>query len=143
MPLNPEIVRAGCADIGDALSKLTRFAAMPVNEFVANQDAVDAACYRLLVGIEAAQALCQHVAATRQSQVSEQYATCFNTLLAAGVVSPELAVRLQMLARIRNLLVHMYAKVEPAWVYEILREHMTDLRAFVRTISRLVDPPTR
>jgi hypothetical protein len=31
--------------------RLARFAAMPVNEFVADRDAVDAASYRLLVGI--------------------------------------------------------------------------------------------
>jgi uncharacterized protein YutE (UPF0331/DUF86 family) len=81
------------------------------------------------------------VSATHLSKVPEQYATCFNTLLAAGVVTPELAVRLQMMARIRNLLVHMYARVEPAWVHEILHEHMDDLRAFVRAVARLVDSP--
>jgi hypothetical protein len=45
MTLNPDVVRSRCGDIEDALSRLARFAAMPVNKFVANDDAVDAASY--------------------------------------------------------------------------------------------------
>ena len=141
MTLNREVVRSGCANIEDALSRLARFAAMPVDQFVANDDAVDAACYRLLAGIEAALSLCYHVSATHLDQVPEQYATCFNTLLAAGVVEPGLAVRLQMMARIRNLLLHMDARVEPSRVHQILHEHLVDLRAFALAVARLVDSP--
>lgn len=82
MTLNPDVVRARCGDIEDALSRLARFAAMPVNEFVADRDAVDAASYRLLVGIEAALSLCYHVSAKHLRQVPEQYAACFTTLRA-------------------------------------------------------------
>ena len=141
MTLNPDVVRARCGDIEDALSRLARFAAMPVSEFVADRDAVDAASYRLLVGIEAALALCYHVAAKHLRQVPEQYAACFNTLRDAGVVGSELAVRLQAMARFRNLLVHMYARVDPARIHEILREHLGDLRSFTHAVAKLVDPP--
>jgi len=143
MTLNPDVVRARCGDIEDALARLARFAAMPVDQFVANRDAVDAASYRLLVGIEAALSLCYHVSAKHLRQVPEQYAACFNTLRDAGVVAPDLAIRLQAMARFRNLLVHVYARVEPARVHEILREHLGDLRAFAQAVARLVDPPTQ
>ena len=93
MTLNREVIRGGCANIENALSRLARFAAMPVDQFVANDDAVDAACYRLLAGIEAALSLCYHVSATHLDQVPEQYATCFNTLQSSACRSPMMSWR--------------------------------------------------
>ena len=46
------------------------------------------------------------------------------------------------MARFRSVLVLMYARVEPARVHEILREHLGDLRAFAQAVARLVDPST-
>jgi hypothetical protein len=68
MTLNPDVVRTRCGDIDEACGRLARFAAMPMETFVADSDAVDAACYRLLVGMEAALTLCYHVSAKHQSR---------------------------------------------------------------------------
>jgi uncharacterized protein YutE (UPF0331/DUF86 family) len=122
----------------DAVVRLQRFVAMPVAQFTANPEAVDAACYRLLVGIEAAIGLCYHISAAHLRRVPEEYAACFNTLHEAGVVSADLAARLKAMARFRNLLVHMYKKVEPATVHAILRDSLPDLRAFAAAAVRLV-----
>ena len=42
------------------------------------------------------------------------------------------------MARFRNLLVHKYWDVDYARVYDVLREHLGDLREFVRAIGALV-----
>jgi uncharacterized protein YutE (UPF0331/DUF86 family) len=138
MTLNPDMVRTRCGDIEDACTRLARFAAMPVETFITDSDAVDAASYRLLVGMEAALTLCYHVSAIRLRQVPVQYAACFDTLRDAGVVDPALAERLKAMARLRNLLVHMYARVDPARLHEILGAHLEDSRAFARAVPRLL-----
>jgi uncharacterized protein YutE (UPF0331/DUF86 family) len=139
MTLNADVVRARSADVEDACVRLSRFAALPVAEFVADRDAVDAASYRLLVAMEAALALCYHVSAKLLRQVPEQYAACFDALRDAGIVTPDLALRLQEMARFRNLLVHMYARVDAARLHEILREHLEDLRLFTQAVARLLE----
>ena len=138
MTLNADLVRSRCADMEDAVVRLQRFGAMPVTQFIANPEAVDAACYRLLVGVEAANALCYHISAVHLRQVPEQYAACFDTLREAGIVSNDLAARLKAMARFRNLLVHMYKRVEPAAVHAILRESLPDLREFAAAVIRLI-----
>ena len=138
MTVNADLVRSRCGDMEDAVQRLARFAAMPVEQFASSPDAVDAACYRLLVGIEAALGLCYHIAATHLRRVPEQYVACFDTLLDAGIISPELADRLKAMARFRNLLVHVYKKVEPAAVHAILQNSLGDLRAFAAAAARLV-----
>jgi uncharacterized protein YutE (UPF0331/DUF86 family) len=135
MTLNADLVRSRCGDIEDAARRLERFGAMSAEEFVSNRESVDAACYRLLVGIEAAIAICYHISAVHLRQVPEQYAACFETLREAGVVSDELATRLKAMARFRNLLVHMYQKVEPA---AVLRNSLPDLRAFAAAVVQLI-----
>ena len=138
MTLNPDVVRSRCADIEDAVTRLQRFGEMSLGQFQSNPDLADAACYRLLVAIEAALGLCYHVSAKHLQRVPEQFADCFRTLGEAGVVTADLAERLRRMARFRNILVHLYAKVDLAQVHEILARDLGDLRAFASAIALLV-----
>ena len=55
----------------------------------------------------------------------------------AGLISPALADRLQSMARFRNLVVHMYWRVDYGRVYDLLADGLEDLRAFSRAMARL------
>jgi len=142
--LNPDIVRTRASEIEDSVTRLERFGQLPVDEFIADRDATDVACYRLMVAIEAALALCYHVSARRFRKAPEDYAGCFAVLQEADVLPAALATRLQRMARFRNLLIHMYWKVDYRRVHEIIRQDLQDLRTFVGIIVRLLqEPPGR
>ncbi len=138
MKLNPDLVRARCAEIVQSVQRLEQFHGLSREQFLADQDAQDIACYRLLVAIEAALALCYHVSAKRLRKVPEEYAECFLILRDAGVLNAELAGRLQQMARFRNLLVHMYWKIDYGRIFEMLGGNLGDLREFVGIMSSLV-----
>jgi uncharacterized protein YutE (UPF0331/DUF86 family) len=57
---------------------------------LADQDALDIACYRLLVAIEAALALCFQVLAKRLRRAPEEYAECFGIFRDAGILLGDL-----------------------------------------------------
>ncbi len=130
MKLNADLVRARCSEIEESLHRLDRFKSLPREEFLSDQDTVDLACYRLLVAIEAALGLCYHVSAKRLRKVPEEYAHCFSLLQEAGIISSGLSLRLQKMARFRNLLIHMYWKVDYQQVYDVIQRDLDDLRAF-------------
>ena len=88
--------------------------------------------------MEAALALCYHVSAKRLKKMPEDYAGCFGLLAEAQLIPPELATRLQAMARFRNLLVHMYWKVDYGQVFEVLGRDLGDLRAFAGAMARLL-----
>lgn len=138
MSLNADLVRARCAEIEESVGRLERFKALSRNEFLSNQDTLDLACYRLLVAIEAALALCYHVSAKRLHKVPEEYAECFGMLREAKVIPADLTERLQQMARFRNLLVHMYWKVDYGQVYDVIHQNLEDLRAFGAAMVRLL-----
>ena len=53
----------------------------------------------------------------------------------------ESVARLERMARFRNLLVHMYWKIDYQRVHEIIRHDLQDLRAFVTVVVRLAQEP--
>lgn len=138
MTLNPDLVRARCTEIEESVQRLEALATRSLPEFLADRDAQDVACYRLLIAIEAALALCYHVSSRRLRTAPESYADCFAVLGGAGVVAPDLAERLQRMAKFRNLLVHMYWHVDHRQVHKTMREDLDDLRAFAATIVTLL-----
>ncbi len=108
------------------------------DQFLADQDTLDLACYRLLVAVEAALALCYHVSAKQLRKVPEEYAKCFGMLREAGVLPAGLAGRLQHMARFRNPLVHMYWKIDYGQVYDVIHRNLHDLRGFAAAVIPLL-----
>lgn len=138
MSLNPDLIRARCVEIDTSLSRLEEIGRLSRETFLSNQDTRDVACYRLLIAIEAALALCFHVSAKRLHQVPEEYAGCFATLEQAGLIPTDLSSRLQQMARFRNLLVHVYWKIDYGQVYVVITTRLEDLRAFRSAMAGLI-----
>lgn len=138
MTLDVDVVRGRCGEIEQALDRLARIRAAGRESFLADADAKDIACYRLLLAIEAALALCYHVSARRLKQVPDDYAGCFAGLARGGLITTELSTRLQQMARFRNLLVHVYWDVDYGRVFDVLENDLGDLRLFSQAIAALL-----
>jgi uncharacterized protein YutE (UPF0331/DUF86 family) len=138
MTLDVDVVRGRCGEIAEALERLRRIRVGGRDAFLADSDTRDIACYRLLLAIEAALALCYHVSARRLRQVPDDYAGCFAGLARAGVIPEDLSDRLQRMAKFRNLLVHVYWQVDYSRVFDAIESDLDDLSEFSRTIAALL-----
>ncbi|HKN85432.1 MAG TPA: DUF86 domain-containing protein [Nitrospiraceae bacterium] len=138
MSVNADLIRARCTEIEESVARLEEFRTLSLEAFLSNRDALDIASYRLLIAIEASLALCYHVSAKRLHKVPEEYAACFGLLYEAGLISEDLMKRLQHMARFRNLLVHVYWKIDYSRVYTVIGDHLGDLRTFAAAMAQLV-----
>jgi uncharacterized protein YutE (UPF0331/DUF86 family) len=138
MTLNQELIGARCQEIEEALERLERMKGIPKEIFLSDRDLQDIACYRLLIAIEAALNLCYHVAARKFKRVPAEYAECFAILAESGILDPDLTSRLQGMARFRNLLVHLYWRMNYETVYGIIQNRLNDLRQFTKAIAALI-----
>ena len=138
MTLDADVVRGRCQEIEQSLQRLERIRAAGRQDFLQNADTRDIACYRLLLAIEAALALCYHVSARRLRSVPEDYAACFETLRGGGIIPADLSARLQRMARFRNLLVHVYWTVDHSRVFDVIEHDLNDLRQFSQAVAALV-----
>jgi len=135
--LNRDLIRNRCEEIEESLKRLERISAKTKEEFLKDQDLKDIACYRLLMAIEAALGLCYHGCAMRLKKVPEDYAGCFAMLEGVAIIPAVLSENLQKMARFRNLLVHMYWKVDYDKLYDLILQDLGDLRLFAHTITGL------
>jgi len=138
MTLNQELIRSRCQEIEESLGRLERIGEKTKESFLNDRDAQDIASYRLLVAIEAALNLCYHITAKRLKKVPEDYAECFTILSEADIIPMQLSERLQKTARFRNLLVHMYWKIDYGIVYDIIKHDTKDIRRFSELVAGLL-----
>jgi len=137
MTLDRKLILTRCAEIAESCERLEEIAAAGKESFQKDRDRRDIASYRLLVAIEAALNICYHVCSKKLTRIPENYAQCFELLGEDKVITPELSERLQSMARFRNLLIHLYYRVDDEELYEIINNHLDDLRGFCRSMSTL------
>lgn len=128
-------VAALLARVTDEVDELRAIGDRPDDELLGGDDALPAAKYRLIVAIEAATDVADHVIASEGLRPSTSFADSFRSLQEGGWLPGELAEALADAARFRNLLVHQYADIDDRRVVEIVRTRLDDLEAYVRRIA--------
>ena len=133
-PFNRQLIRARAADIRRELEALRTYAELEEQDFAGNAEKVRAARYALIVAVEAAAAICSHLAA-RQGHAPDSYPGCFELIAGLGIVNADLGRRLASMARLRNILVHGYTRVDDRRLHQILRSNLADLDAYLAAIA--------
>jgi uncharacterized protein YutE (UPF0331/DUF86 family) len=124
--------------IGDSVRKLRELGALSKTDFLKDFRNTESAKYLLVKAIEAAIDICNHIVATQGGRAPTDYADCFTILQELGVVSPDLAARLQKMARFRNLVVHLYWQVDDAKVYDTIHANLGDFEEFQEAIATFI-----
>jgi uncharacterized protein YutE (UPF0331/DUF86 family) len=133
--VNRDLVRSRAAEIRSGVVQIRRYAAQTDEAFFADARNLYSVQFLLLVTMEAAASLCNHILA-RSSRVSPaSYAECLDGLHRAGIVDEDLAARLTRMARFRNLLVHRYWDVDGVQVLGYARQDLGDFEAYLAAIG--------
>jgi uncharacterized protein YutE (UPF0331/DUF86 family) len=133
---NKDRIRQIMGEINDALRKLKGYAGLSEKEFLSQPEKIDGAKYNLIVAIEGAMDICNSIVARAGGRAPRDHADCFAVLGELGLLKNDFVERLKRMARFRNLLVHLYWKIDDGKVFQILREDVQDIRKFLRTIDR-------
>ena len=120
--------------LADSRRRLGEAAALSEVEFLSDARNPASAKYLLIVAAEAAIDVCNHIVARRGGRAPEDYADCFGVLAELGVLGGGLAERLKGMARLRNLIVHLYWRVDDSRIYRVLQDDLGDLDEYVTAI---------
>lgn len=94
--------------------------------------------------LEALLDLARHVLAKGFALAPAEYAEVARQLGEVRVIGPELAVRLGLMARYRNRMVHFYDEVTDQELFDILTSELGDVEAVLTTVTGwLGDHPDR
>lgn len=139
--INYQVVRDRAREIRECIQKVQQYATVPDDEFFADERNLYSVEHLLLVAIEAAASLCNHILAKTASQAPVSYGECFEGLRLVHRLDDQLTARLVQMARFRNLLVHRYWDVDPGRVLTYARESQADFEAYLKAIGEIVGQP--
>lgn len=135
---NVDRIRQIMGEINTALRKLSRHAEIAEDEFLSNSEKVDSAKYNLIIAIEGAMDICNSIVARAGGRAPQDHADCFAVLGELEMLTDEYVERLKRMAKFRNLLVHLYWKVDDRKVYQILKEDVQDIKDYLKVIDKVI-----
>lgn len=91
------------------------------------------------VAIQAALDIGSIVLAASRAQAPGEYREIFPALADIGVLPQELGRRLADMASFRNVLVHMYADVDPERLFEYLHGDLDDFTTFASYVGQYLE----
>jgi uncharacterized protein YutE (UPF0331/DUF86 family) len=136
--INIDRIRELASEIRKALAELGEIALLPEEAFLRDSRCINSAKYLLIVATEGAIDICNHIAAKRGGRCPEDYGDCFMVLEEMGILDAAIAERLMRMAKFRNLLVHLYWKVDNSRVYKIIKDDINDIDAYLKAVSGYV-----
>jgi uncharacterized protein YutE (UPF0331/DUF86 family) len=92
----------------------------------------------LHLAIEACMDVADHIVADRRLRIPETGAEAFEILAEAGLLPTPLAAALASMVGFRNILVHDYARLDPAIVVRVLQRDVADLEQYREAVLTLV-----
>ncbi|MCL5966144.1 MAG: DUF86 domain-containing protein [Deltaproteobacteria bacterium] len=131
MEHNPDKVRTIVSEILGALGRIEELGRLGDAEFLGDPHKVASAKYHLIVAIEGAVDLCNHVIARNGLRAPEDYADTFRVLGERNLFAPEFVDALIQMVRFRNRLVHIYWNIDDVEILRIVRTRLGDIRRFL------------
>lgn len=120
------------SEIFTALERMKSISELPEEAFLTDPYKIAAVKYFLVISMEAAIDMCNHVISRNKLRVPDDYADTFKVIGEAGAFDREFVERLTKMARFRNRLVHIYWEVDDEVLYGVLPEHINDMEQFIQ-----------
>ena len=132
--LGNDILNRLFSEMDGALQKLNGFSKFSKEEFLAQERMIDAAKYDFIVAIEAMIDICNRIISMDKLGYPQDYSDVIRLMGEKGKFQEDLVKQLIEMVRFRNVLVHLYCKVENEKLYDYLRNNLGDFEKFKSAI---------
>ncbi|MBW2201575.1 MAG: DUF86 domain-containing protein [Deltaproteobacteria bacterium] len=127
------------SELRKSVTRLKNIAALPLNDFLKDQDKVGSAKYHFIVAIESAIDMCNHIIARNGFRAPDDYGDTFRVMEKEGAFEPDFSEDLRTMAKFRNRLVHLYWQIDDKLLYEILQTRLADFKKFLNAMARFLN----
>lgn len=114
------------------LTKLERLSSYAEDAFLSDFRNIESAKHLLQVTIECMIDICEHIAAKKRLGVPDSSADAIRFVYRSGYVPSVKTDTYVSMTRFRNRIVHLYHDLDEAEIYRILKDHLQDIREFIR-----------
>lgn len=131
-----DVILNKAASIERCLKRIQDEYAGDEQNLVANQTKQDAIVLNLQRACETVIDLAMYVVSQRRLGVPQDSRDAFTLLQSAGILSADLATRMQRMVGFRNVAVHEYTRLNLDMVHAIITQQLDDFRNFSSTIVK-------
>lgn len=135
---NIDRIRQLIGEMNSSLHKLAQYSLLSEKEFLSNSEKIDSAKYNLIIAIEGTIDICNSIVARAGGRAPQDHADCFAVLGELNLLTQEFVERLKKMAKFRNLLVHLYWKVDDKRVLQILKDDIQDIQEYIKVIEKII-----
>ncbi len=121
-----------------SLKDWRRYKAFPAEKLKTDRDTRNMVLHAMLVAIQAAIDIAHHVIAEKNLRKPSTYREAFDILAEENVISLDMASELADLAGFRNMLVHIYWRLDLDVIHEILQRDHRHLEAFSSQVKKML-----
>jgi len=125
-------------ELEQAISDWERYQKISLDEFKKNRDKKNMILHALLISIQSAIDIANHLIAENRLRRPTTYRECFEILANAEMLPSYLADQLSDLAGFRNILVHIYWNLNLDEVHEILMNDLQVLKEYLKWTKDLL-----
>lgn len=133
--INLDRLRELAGHLRNAVRELRAIGQTPREAWLLDARSINSAKYLLIVAAEAALDICNHLAARKGGRSPADYADCVIVLAEMGVLDEALMQRLIRMVKFRNLLVHLYWKVDDTEIYRIIQDNLGDFDLYLNAVG--------
>ncbi len=119
-----EGILAHLRELDAAVSDWERYQSITLDALRTDRDKQNMVLHALLVSIQASIDIANHLIATSSSRRPETYRESFAILSDEGLIPEDLAIQLSDLAGFRNVLVHLYCRLDLDEVSMVLQDDL-------------------
>ena len=119
-----EGILAHLRELDEAAGDWERYRSITLEDLMTDRDRRNMVLHALLVSIQASIDIANHLVAASSSRRPETYRESFTILCDEGLIPEDLGAQLSDLAGFRNVLVHLYCRLDLDEVYGVLQDDL-------------------
>jgi uncharacterized protein YutE (UPF0331/DUF86 family) len=139
MAVDPLIVKVRLDIILERVTRIKHIETMTEEQYLKDNLLQGAIERNLQIIAQAIIDICTHLVAHNHWGSPKSYTGAVTIVANHKVIDSALADRLIHLVKLRNILVHLYLKIDQKIVYQSAKSIITDAKLFIDTILKLVD----
>jgi len=132
--INKEKIITLIGEVRKALGELSKYISLDDSIILDSSEKLGNIKYQFIIAIEACIDICNHIAVKTYSRAPDSYSECFELLGQKKILNIDLSKEMSRFAKFRNLLVHLYWKVDDRMVVDILKNDLHSINGFIEEI---------
>lgn len=138
MPVDKQILQQKLGQLEEYINDVKKLRARPESEFVERSDTEVLAERHIEKACQASLDIANHLVAEQGLGQPTMYRDLGYILAKANIITKDMAVKLEKIAKFRNRLVHEYAHLDPKIIFQIVHYDIDDLVEFANQIHKFI-----